>query len=355
MQSNLGTPRVRAFASKRMTARSRLPIGAASSTAAVPGRAGVEIGRLPFGSKPCSVRLRFSELGGATMSRFEPLLGGLGFPEAPRWHEGRLFFSDMHAHWVMSVDEAGNSERIAEIPQQPSGIGWRPDGTMLVVSMKDRRLLALRNGRLEPIADLSRLATWHCNDMVVDRTGRAYVGNFGFDLFAPGVELTPDVLPTLKKAALILVDVNDEIRAVASELAFPNGSVITPDGGTLIVAETTASRLTAFDIAEDGSLHGRRTWAQLDDVLPDGICLDEAGAVWVASPFSNECLRVEEGGFVTHRITADRGCFACMLGGADGRTLFACTAVEIEPERARELMAGRIERAPAPYARAGLP
>ena len=288
------------------------------------------------------------------MPEFEPLLSGLCFPEAPRWHGGRLFFSDMHAHWVMSVDETGKSERIVEIPLQPSGIGWRPDGTMLVVSMIDRSVLALKSGELQMVADLSHLATWHCNDMVVDSKGRAYVGNFGFDLHAPGVELTPEAMPTLEKAALVLVDVNDQVRIVASELAFPNGTVITSDGGTLIVAETMAGRLTAFDIAEDGSLHKRRIWAELDNLSPDGICLDEAGGIWVASPFSNECLRVEEGGCVTHRITTDRGCFACMLGGADGRTLFACTAMEFEPARARELMAGRIERATAPFARAGL-
>jgi sugar lactone lactonase YvrE len=289
------------------------------------------------------------------MSEFEPLLSGLCFPEAPRWRGGRLFFSDMHAHWVMSVDEAGESERIVEIEQQPSGIGWRPDGTMLIVSMIDRKVVALKDGELRTVADLSHLATWHCNDMVVDRKGRAYVGNFGFDLHAPGVELTPDVMPTLRKADLVLIDVNDQARVVASELAFPNGTIITPDGGTLIVAETMVGRLTAFDIAADGSLHNRRTWAQLENVSPDGICLDAAGGIWVASPFSNECLRVEEGGSVTHRITTDQGCFACMLGGADGRTLFACTALEFEPARARELLAGRIERAPAPYARAGLP
>jgi len=289
------------------------------------------------------------------MSEFEPLLSGLCFPEAPRWRDGRLFFSDMHAHLVMSVDEAGQSERVAEIAGRPSGIGWRPDGTMLVVSMIDRKVVALKGSELVTVADLSHLATWHCNDMVVDLKGRAYVGNFGFDLHAPGVTLTPDVMPTLQKAALVLIDVDDQVRIVANELAFPNGTVITPDGNSLIVAETMAGRLTAFDIAEDGSLHKRRLWAQLENLSPDGICLDAAGGIWVASPFSNECLRVEEGGSVTHRITTDRGCFACMLGGADGCTLFACTAVEFEPSRARQLMAGRIERAPAPFGPAGLP
>ena len=289
------------------------------------------------------------------MREFEPLLGGLCFPEAPRWRDGRLFFSDMHAHWIMSVDETGESERIAEIGQQPSGIGWRPDGTMLVVSMVDRKVLALNGGERWAVADLCDLATGHCNDMVVDRKGRAYVGNFGFDLHAPGVALTPDIMPTLPKADLVMIDADDRVRVAATGLAFPNGMVVTPDGGTLIVAETMAGRLTAFDVAEDGSLHRRRSWAELDGLAPDGICLDEAGGIWVASPFSNECLRVEEGGSVTHRIAADRGCFACMLGGADGRTLFACTAAEFEPARARALMAGRIERASAPFARAGLP
>src|SRR4051794_19711895 len=181
------------------------------------------------------------------MSGFEPFLSGLCFPEAPRWREGRLFFSDMHAHMVMSVDEAGQSENIVEIAGQPSGLGWRPDGTMLVVSMIDRKVVALRGNEPEAVADLSDLATWHCNDMVVDLKGRAYVGNFGFDLHAPGVALTPDVMPTLQKAALVLVDVDGQARIVANELAFPNGMAITPDGRTLIVAETMAGRLTAFD------------------------------------------------------------------------------------------------------------
>lgn len=289
------------------------------------------------------------------MTRFETLLSGLCFTEGPRWHEGRLFFSDMHAHWVMAVDEAGHAERIAEVPNQPSGLGWRPDGTMLIVSMTDRKIVAAKGGKIETIADLHGLATWHCNDMVVDARGRAYVGHFGFDLFDRSLEIKMDNLQALPRASLILVDENDRVRVVAEDLGFPNGTVITPDGKTLIVAESMLGRLTAFEIAADGSLHGRRIWAQLENLFPDGICLDEAGGIWIASPMSSECLRIEEGGSITHRIAADQGCFACMLGGADGRTLFACTALDSEPQRARELKSARIERARAPYPRAGLP
>lgn len=209
--------------------------------------------------------------------RIEAMLEGLCFPEGPRWHEGRLYFSDMHAHWVMAVDEAGRAEKIIEVPNQPSGLGWRPDGTMLVVSMVDRTLMAARGGTLERVADLSRVATFHCNDMVVDVQGRAYVGNFGFDLFDPNLTMTPEALAGLPKAALARVDPDGSVHVAARDLAFPNGTVITPDGRTLIVAESIGQRLTAFDIGADGALLNRRVWAETPRVAPDGICLDEAG------------------------------------------------------------------------------
>jgi sugar lactone lactonase YvrE len=253
----------------------------------------------------------------------------------------------MHDHRVLAVDAAGGRETIVEVPNQPSGLGWTPDGDLLVVSMTDRRLLRHDGARLSLHADLSALAPFHCNDMVVDSRGRAYVGNFGFDLHARA---------PVRTTVLIAVEPDGCARAVADELAFPNGTVITPDGATLVIAESVAGRLTAFAIAADGSLERRRLFAQLPrGVVPDGICLDEAGGVWVASPTTNECLRVEDGGAISHRVPLDQGAFACMLGGADGRLLHILTAPGSDPEQCRALRGGRVDVVAAPYARAGLP
>lgn len=262
------------------------------------------------------------------------LLDGLVFPEGPRWRDGKLWFSDMHAMRVMTVDPSGRSEVVVEVPECPSGLGWLPDGRLLVVSMNDRKLLRLDPDGLHEVADLGHIATFHCNDMVVDGRGRAYVGNFGFD-FAAGEEMTP--------AAIALVMPDGEVRVAAEELAFPNGTVITPDGKTLIVGETFASRLTAFDIQDDGMLTNRRLWAQLEGAVPDGICLDAEGAVWVASPLSAEVLRVREGGEVMRRIPVSTQAIACMLGGAERRTLFVLTAGTVDPEQAKRDKLGRIE------------
>ncbi len=277
----------------------------------------------------------------------EVLVDGLAFGEGPRWHDGRLWFSDMHDHWVLAVDLAGNVDKIIEVPNRPSGLGWRLDGTLLIVSMTDRKLLAYDGSGLEEVADLSSVAAWHCNDMVVDAVGRAYIGNFGFDLDA-GTGFQP--------AVIALVDTDDSVRVVADSMAFPNGTVITPDGKSLIVGETFGQQLTAFDIAENGDLSNRRQWALMPEgAVADGICLDEAGGVWVASPTSKECIRIEEGGNVSHRVACDQGAFACMLGGEDGRTLFILTAPASNPDECREARGGRIETCQAPHARAGLP
>ncbi len=276
----------------------------------------------------------------------EVLLEGLCFGEGPRWHDGRLWFSDMHAGVVLAVDEDGKAEEIVRVPHEPSGLGWRPDGTLLIVSMQDRKLVALEaDGSLREVADLSEHASFHCNDMVVDEVGRAYVGNFGWDLHGGGKPVP---------ANLILVDTDDSVRVAASDLSFPNGTVITPDGGTLVVGESFGGRLTAFDVAGDGSLSNRRVWARLEGAVPDGICLDEEGGIWVASPVSHECLRVLEGGEVTHRVAIEKQAFACMLGGADGKTLFICTAGDSDPAKttARD---GCIETVRVDVARAGLP
>ena len=275
------------------------------------------------------------------------LADGLCFGEGPRWHENALWLSDMHAHQVIRVDPGGAIQVIADVPNQPSGLGWLPDGDLLVVSMTDRRVLRFDGQRLSTHADLSELASFHCNDMVVDTTGRAYVGNFGFDLTA-GATPTP--------AELICIEPDGHARIVAEELMFPNGAIITPDGRTLIVAETFGARLTAFDINANGDLGNRRIWAELPrGAVPDGICLDAEGGIWSASPTTCECIRQQQGGEITHRVEVDQGAFACMLGGADGRTLHILTADSSDPAECQANRLGKIESCDAPYPRAGLP
>jgi sugar lactone lactonase YvrE len=275
------------------------------------------------------------------------LLDSLAFPEGPRWHEGQLWFSDMYARRVMTVDPSGRAETIVEVPGQPSGLGWLPNGRLLVVSMTDRRLLRLdEDGTLREHADLSPLASFHCNDMVVDGKGNAYVGNFGFDL-AAGAPQQP--------GEIILVTAEDDARVVAGDLRFPNGSVVTPEGRTLIVAQTFGACLTAFTIEPDGSLSNRRVWAELPGITPDGICLDCEGAIWVTSPGTGEMLRVREGGEITHRVTTTAPPFACMLGGTDRRTLFVLTAPTFYPEQCRVQRGGQIQSLRVDIAGAGFP
>ena len=272
---------------------------------------------------------------------------GVAFGEGPRWHDGALWWSDMHADQVSRLGEGG-VERVCTVPNQPSGLGWLPDGRLLVVSMLDRRVLRQEpDGSLVTHADASAVIPKLANDMVVDRHGRAYVGNFGFDLSA-GDEVAPTVL--------LRADPDGSVHVVADELLFPNGMVLTDDGRTLIVGETWGGRLTAFDVAEDGGLSGRRVWALMtQSEAPDGICLDAEGAVWVASPPTKECVRVREGGEVTQRIDVGRGAFACMLGGADRHTLFVCTADSYDPARQRRERNGRIEAFEVAVPGAGLP
>lgn len=257
----------------------------------------------------------------------ESLLDGLTFTEAPRWHDGRLWFSDFYTQRVIAVDPDGRAETMLEVPQRPSGLGWMPDGSLLVVCMLDRRLLRVENGRARVHADLSAVATGPCNDMVVDARGRAYVGNFGYDRHKGEPPRT---------TCLARVDPDGRVSRAAEDLFFPNGTVITPDGRTMIVAETQGHRLTAFDVAADGTLGNRRVWAPLDDaVFPDGICLDAEGAIWVSDARGFALLRVREGGKIDGTVsTGTRYAFACMLGGADRRTLFVCTSTGSGPAMA---------------------
>ncbi|MBZ5605615.1 MAG: SMP-30/gluconolactonase/LRE family protein [Acidobacteriia bacterium] len=277
----------------------------------------------------------------------ETVLDGLAFPECPRWHDESLYFSDMHDGKVWRIAPSGKAENIYDVPEFPAGLGWLPDGTLQIVSMKDRRVLRATASGLAQFADLSRIATGNTNDMVVDREGRAYVGNFGFDLNA-GAEPAPTVL--------IAVEPDGSARAVAEDMWFPNGMVITPDGKTLIVAETFAGRLTAFDIGAGGSLANRRVWAPVEGIFSDGICLDADGGVWVASADGHSTIRVVEGGKRTHEIEhAGRHSYACMLGGADRRDLYLCTAENHLPQKTVVARSGKIERVRVDVAGAGLP
>lgn len=282
----------------------------------------------------------------------EILIEGLTFTEGPRWREDRLFFSDFFTKRVLSVDLQGNVETIVETEYQPSGLGWRPDGTLLIVSMNDRKLLGLKDGILKEEADLSDLASFHCNDMVVDNLGNAYIGNFGFDLH--GGE-------KLRSTNLILVRPGKEPEEIAQDLYFPNGAVITPDYKTLIIGETFGNKLTAFDINEDASLSNRRVWADLSSIkenyspVPDGICLDEEGAIWVASPTTSDVLRVAEGGILLDRIEVETNAYACMLGGEDRKTLFISTSKDSSEEACLIDPSAKIEVVRVDVPGAGLP
>lgn len=249
------------------------------------------------------------------MPELQTLMTGLVFGEQPRWHEERLWFSDWGTQEVIAVDLEGKSEVILRAPSFPCCVDWLPDGRVLVVSGRDGLLLRREpDGSLVTHADLSRISDPPAgNELVVDGRGNAYVNGGGFDLMA-GEDFAPGIV------ALVAPD--GSARQVADGIAFPNGMVVTPDNSTLIVAESYANKLTAFDIAADGTLSNRRVWADLDRGVPDGLCLDAENAVWYGDVPNTRCVRVREGGEVLQTIDLDRGCFACALGAADRRTLF---------------------------------
>ncbi len=248
----------------------------------------------------------------SSVSELHVLMTGIAFGESPRWHEDRLWFCDWGGQELIAVDLEGRSEVIARVPSFPFCIDWLRDGNLLIVSASERRLIRREPaGSMVTHADLSQLSRHPWNDIVVDGRGNAYVGNIGFDF--PGGEFAPGLLA--------LVTPDGSARQVADGVAFPNGLVVTPDNSTLILAESYANRLTAFDIAADGSLSNRRLWAALDGGVPDGICLDAETAVWYADVPNMRCVRVREGGEVLQTIELDRGCFACMLGGPERKTL----------------------------------
>jgi sugar lactone lactonase YvrE len=245
----------------------------------------------------------------------QTLMTGLVFGEQPRWHEVRLWFSDWGTQEVIAVDLQGRSEVILRGPSFPLCVDWLPDGRLLVVSARAGLLLRREpDGSLVTHADLSRLSDPPPgNELVVDGRGNAYINGGGFDLMA-GEDFAPGIIA--------IAAPEGSVREVADGIAFPNGMLVTPDNSTLIVAESYAKRLTAFDIAADGSLSNRRVWADLGDGVPDGICLDAENAVWYGDVPNKRCVRVREGGEVLQTVELDRGCFACALGGADRRTLF---------------------------------
>jgi len=283
------------------------------------------------------------------MTNSEVLVDGCHFTEDPRWRGDRLWFSDFYGHAVHSTGMGGDDRVEVALDDQPSGLGWLPDGRLLIVSMTERKVVRREpDGSIVDHADLSGIATFWCNDMLVDPQGRAYVGHFGFDLdayLAEHGEAGVLAQPGPPSAHVILVHPDGAFEVAAADMRFPNGTVLTPDGRTLIVAETLALRLTAFDVADDGRLSNRRVWADLSSQLvpPDGICLDAEGAVWAANALGPTCVRVVEGGEITDRAEFSQNVFACTLGGPDATTLFACTAPDSNADHRRAEPRARIE------------
>jgi sugar lactone lactonase YvrE len=277
------------------------------------------------------------------------ILEGLIFPECPRWHDGRIWFSDMLDDKVIAVDPRGKAETVATVPgfPGPGGLGFLPDGHLLIVSMTEQRLLRLDNGNLTEFADLSKIACGPLNDLVVDYQGRSYVGDWGFTVFPKKGEPT--------NPHMILVTPDGKARIVSDQVRFPNGAIVTPDNKTLIVADTNARNLAAFDITADGSLKNYRIWAELGkDCLPDGICLDAEGAVWVT--FSgNDILRVKKGGEVTDRITLSKRPYACVLGGPERKSLYLTTGDPGMYADLKDKRSGRLEVVEVDVPGAGIP
>jgi sugar lactone lactonase YvrE len=285
------------------------------------------------------------------------LVDGGSFFECPRWHEGRWWVSDFHRHSVFAIGQDGQQQVAMTVDAQPAGLGWLPDGSLLVASMKDHRLLRKwPDDSITEHADLTGLCRGYLNDMIVDAEGRAYVGNFGYAV-AAGESRAP--------CPLVCVDVDGTASIVGEDLLFPNGTVITADGRTLIVAETMGCRLSAFTIQPDGSLTDRRIWAQLAPtpapdaevpIGPDGCCLDAEGQIWVADAFGRRCRRIGEGGAISEEITIPgQGIYACMLGGSDGRTLLMCVAPNFGEANRRDVRDASLFTTQVDVPRAGLP
>jgi sugar lactone lactonase YvrE len=277
------------------------------------------------------------------------LVDGLAFGEGPRWHDDMLYLSDMHHDRVVRVDSAGTTETVAQHDSALSGLGWLPDGTLLVVAM-DGEVLRLGAAGLAIHADLTAAAPYGINDMIVHPGGWAYVGQFGYDREGGGTPTPSD---------LLLVAPHGGITAAASDLMVANGMIITPNGDTLLVAESAACRITAFTVDARGQLHDRRVWAELPTPhYPDGMCLDGQGAIWVACPMAGRFIRAVEGGDITDEVPVESGrhAIACVLGGNQRRTLYLLTAATLgEPEPSRRARAARVECITVDAGGAGLP
>lgn len=263
------------------------------------------------------------------------LYEGGGFFEGPRWRDGLWWVSDFYRHQVATYAPDGTETVRVTVEAQPSGLGWLPDGTLLVVSMKDHKVLKVaEDGTTSVHADISAHCGGHANDMVVDRHGHAFVGNFGFDLMGGGAPAG---------APLVRVDPDGTVSVAAEDVMFPNGTVISPDGSTLVVGETMGNGFVAFDLADDGTLSNRRDWARFGEVptggdvvealaaitvAPDGCTLDAEGHIWAADALANRAVRIAPGGTIVEelRVPGDLGVYACQLGGGDGRTLLLCSA-----------------------------
>lgn len=278
------------------------------------------------------------------MSAGKILMEGILFGESPRWHEGRLWFSDWGANQVIALDADGNHEVVVTVPSFPMCIDFLPDGRLLVVDSAQRRLLRREtDGSLVLHADLSAVSEKPWNDIVVDDRGNAYVNTIGFDF--PDGEVAPGLV--------VLVTPEGNVGEVADDLAFPNGMAITPNGATLIVAESYANRLTAYNIGTDGSLGNRRVWAETPGDHPDGICMDTEGAVWYADVGNQHCVRVHEGGEVLATVELDRGAFACALSRGEDPYLFVVGQTFGGPDASEPT--GRVVAFPAPAPGAGRP
>jgi sugar lactone lactonase YvrE len=276
-------------------------------------------------------------------------IDNLIFPESLRWRSDKLYFSDIHAYEVVAVDLDGTRKTIIRVPGNPGGLGFLPDGRLLVASMTERKLLRLDNGMVDLVADIIPWAAAQINDILVDKTGRCYIGQFGADIWSGKTYLPAD---------LLMVSPSGQVTQVASDIHFGNGMALTQDGKTLIIAETRIFRLTAFDVNRDGTLRNRRVWADLGSLPPDGICLDGEGNIWVAAPRGPDgggFFRIKEGGKIdTMFQSKGYGGFSCMLGGPDRKTLFMGESkVSRPPPTTRDN--GRIKMVRVSVAGSGLP
>jgi sugar lactone lactonase YvrE len=283
---------------------------------------------------------------------------GLAFGEGPRWHEGRLWFSDFYRHGIFSIDESGEDERLEHsVPTQPSGLGWLPDGDLLFVSMTDQRVMRVHDGAVSLFADIAPYCNFWANEMIVSTSGVSYVGNFGFDLDIMLRDVGPAAMMVSRPPTtnLVVLSPDGDVLQVVPDMDFPNGTVISSDGATLIIGETLAFRLTAFDVKSDGTLSDRRVFAQMDYVATDGMCLDAEGQIWLANALAKKCLRVREGGEITGEVETSQNAFACVFGGADRTTLFIMTAPTSDRFKTEGVTGGKIEIATLPVGGAGTP